>query len=247
MGFNVDPHLRVVSVDHQHNDYAVTTVEGNPVSKNFSGIKVTSVFARTKSRRGRDSIGDNCPMLYALKGMRNLKTGYRSFLMLYQNYNLIMSQIVAESRPQGLWDCIIPIPSSSNLPSLMARSAARHAGYGAVHADLLAKVSARQVMESIDLLKVESKSKAKLRANVKHFIREHDENTAFQLKSVDKKLRKHLCPFSLAQPFVGAGPHRILLVDDMVTSGTSIVSAGNLLLAKYPGVHIDAITLFGST
>jgi hypothetical protein len=247
VGFNVDPVKRVVSVDHQHNEYAVTTVEGNPVSKSFAGIKVISVFARTKARRDRSTPGDNCPMLYALKGQKDLKTGYRSIVVLYQNYIRILSNIVEEWRPHGTWDCIIPIPSSSNLPSLMAKSVFSHSGGDVVQTKLLSKISAKQVLDSIDELAISAKDRATLRARVKNFIREHGGDSAFQIKCVDTKLRKHLNPFVLMPEPTEAPPQRVLLVDDMITSGTSIISAANLLRERYAGVHIEAITLFGSS
>lgn len=248
MGFNVDSRNNLVTVDHLHNNYAVTTVAGNPVVKTISGIKVTSVFARTKAKRQRSDPGDNSPMLYALKGLGNLTTTYSSVAMLYSNYCQIMSSIVQNEEASGLWDCVVPMPSSSKLAFLIAKTIARHPGVGLIESSLLRKVTGNAVLASLDALAISSKDRTALRSEVRRFIQCHDGEADFQMKSIKRvDLRCHLCPFMLGSAPLQHQPHRILLVDDMVTSGTSIVSAATVLSTHFPQAHIEAVTLFGSS
>lgn len=76
MGFNVDRVTYVVEVDDSHNDFAITSVAGNPKVENPKKLKVTGIFKRSKGTiknlrlNSKDKIhGDNSPMLYALKGV----------------------------------------------------------------------------------------------------------------------------------------------------------------------------------
>lgn len=248
MGFNVDSTSNKVTVDHSHNNYAVTTVAGNPIVKMFSTIEVTSIFARTKGKRQRTDPGDNSPMLYALKGIGDLTTTYSSVATLYLNYREIMASVVLHKEPQGLWDCVVPMPSSSKLSSLMAKTIVRHAGVGPVQPSLLKKVTGDAVLASLDGLAMSSKDKTALRTEVRRFIKFNGGETDFQMKSIKRvDLRCHLCPFMLGSEPLQHQPNRILLVDDMVTSGTSIVSAAALLSTHYPQARIEAVTLFGSS
>jgi len=64
----------VVVVDHAMNEHLLTTAEGNPSEDTVEELRVISVFQRrfnsAKLARKRDEkvIGDNCPLIYALKG-----------------------------------------------------------------------------------------------------------------------------------------------------------------------------------
>lgn len=65
-----------VIVDHGCQDWLLTRPEGNPVIEYVNGLKVYSIFKRQrlsgKNRRNRQQrqLGDNCPLIYALKGER---------------------------------------------------------------------------------------------------------------------------------------------------------------------------------
>ena len=78
MGFVVDAENRLVTVDHSHNHFCITTPEGNPVELMLGTLKVTSIFARTKGKRDKRDPGDNSPMLYVIKGLHELRTNPRA-------------------------------------------------------------------------------------------------------------------------------------------------------------------------
>ena len=189
VGFVVDAGKRLVTVDHSHNHFCVTTPEGNPVELMLTPtLKVTSIFARTKGKRDRSDPGDNSPMLYVIKGLHELKTTKR------------------------------------------------------------VKLTAKKVLEGLDVLRISSRDKTRARSDIKRFIKNHGENAFFQIKSVNVDLRKHINPLAWGNVPLGTTPPRnILLIDDMVTSGTSLVNAEAILKHRYPTARIEALTLFGSS
>ena len=102
MGFNVNNDTKIVTVDHSHNNFSVTTTEGNPTTAIFNGLSVTSILQRTKGKRDKDSLGDNSPMLYALKGIGDLSTTYSSVASLLPNCFNILDQLLMNQMSNGI-------------------------------------------------------------------------------------------------------------------------------------------------
>lgn len=247
MGFSVDVATNIVTVDHSHNDYCKTKVEDNPTAITLrKTLKVTSIFARTKNKRDKSIPGDNCPMLYALKEINCLKTTRRDIILLKDNYSQILGKYLTSSLE---WDYFIPLPSSNPLTVAFAQRVQRHAGIGACNNGILSKITAEQALLNVDKLQIRSADKATIKQSIKKFIKKNDGKKEFQIKSIFPKLRKHIEPFEWNFSFNENIPptSKILLVDDMVTSGTSLLSALDLIKNRYPDSTVEALTLFGSS
>ncbi|WP_411705393.1 phosphoribosyltransferase [Edaphovirga cremea] len=244
MGFEIDVLTKTVTVNHSHNNYANTAINGNPDIKHFDGLKVTSIFKRTKGRRDKNTPGDNNPMLYALKNMQGLKTTFRSICLLWGSYD----QLVRLLLQRTVYDCIIPLPSSSPIAGLIAKNINKRQPKSSRYFNALKKISAERVLFTISDLRIISSEKATLRQDVKRFIAHHGRKADFQMKSIIRpKLRKHINPIVWGEINISPPPINILLIDDMVTSGASLLSARDALLIHYPGIYIECLTLFGSS
>lgn len=246
MGLVVDAGKRLVTVDHSHNHYCVTTPDGNPVELLLTeSLKVTSIFSRTKGKRDRSDPGDNSPMLYVIKGMHGLRTRPRDIAMMCASFRHILPVFMDKGFE---WDWIIPLPSSSPVCSRFAAKVLQRTRRGACFPQALTKITAQQVWDNVGSLRISSKEKSQLRGEVKRFIHAHGGDTPFQIKSINVKLRHHIAPFMWGAVPLGTNPPRgILLIDDMVTSGTSLICAEAILKARYPGARVEALTLFGSS
>ncbi|WP_447887338.1 phosphoribosyltransferase [Serratia fonticola] len=250
MGFTVDVANRLVTVDHSHNNYSVTTPAGNPTHLILpNGLKVTSIFSRTKGKRakrgGNVPPGDNSPMLYALKGMHQLQTTRRSVMDLNLSYRQILPVFVAAGFQ---WDWLLPLPSSSNLTALFANRVCTDSGVGFCHHGAMVKISAQQVLKNLQALKIKASDRSAIREDVNRFIKKNSPQTAFQIKAITRThLRPHINPLMWGHLPAVVPPRRVLLIDDMVTTGTSLVCANDILKNRYPTVQIEALTLFGST
>ncbi|EPN9162954.1 phosphoribosyltransferase [Escherichia coli] len=246
VGFVVDKHKRLVTVDHSHNHFCITKPEGNPVEfMQTPSLKVTSIFARTKGKRNKNDPGDNCPMLYVIKGLHQLTTNKRDIGLLCVSFRKILPVYLANGFQ---WDWIVPLPSSSPVCLRLANKVHKQTQRGVCHPDALIKLRAITVLQNLDALRITSSDKTRARSEVKRFIRNHGENAFFQIKSVSVDVRKHVNPLAWGSVPLGTTPPRsILLIDDMVTSGTSLVNAEAILKHRYPTAKIEALTLFGSS
>lgn len=234
-----------MTVDHSHNDFAVTTVDGNPITANYQGLSVTSIFKRTMNRR-RKGVGDNSPILYAFKGMHGLRTQYGTVASLTANFYQILDKFL-EQRGEG-WDLIIPVPSSHQIANIVAKRVMREVSGATLEVSALRKVSAGQVKSQVRGLQIKSKDKSQLGQYVNRFIKYNGVNVDFQMKSItDPKLRKHINPVSFGSLNARTPPMRVLLVDDMVTSGTSLNFARQAIVERYPLVEVHALTLLSSS
>lgn len=246
MGFVVDADRRLVTVDHSHNHFCVTTPEGNPAELMLNGtLKVTSIFARTKGKRDRNDPGDNCPMLYVIKGIHELRTHPRDIALLCASFRQILPAYVEKGFE---WDWIVPLPSSSTVCFRFAERVHKQTQRGICYTNALAKITAREVLENLSTLRISSRDKTRVRNDIKRFIEVHGEEAPFHIKSVNVALRHHINPLVWGHVPHGTHPPRgILLIDDMVTSGTSLVNAEAILKHRYPKTKIEALTLFGSS
>ncbi|HHR6132332.1 TPA: phosphoribosyltransferase [Providencia alcalifaciens] len=250
MGFDVDTTNNIVTVDHSHDIFSRTTVAGNPTTIRLSnGLKVTSIFSRTKgkrAKRGERPPGDNNPMLYALKGMQNLKTTYRSVMDLYVNFQEILPVFINAGFQ---WDWLLPLPSSSQLTSIFANKVAHQSGIGVCLNGTILKKSAQDVLDSLNNLQIKATERSALREDINRFIARNSPQTPFQIKAITRsQLRQHISPLKWGHIGIGSNPPRnVLLIDDMVTTGTSLMSAFDIIKHRYPTVRIEALTLFGST
>lgn len=245
VGFVVDAENRVVTVDHSHNHFCITTPEGNPVELMLGTLKVTSIFSRTKGKRDRNDPGDNSPMLYVIKGLHELRTTPRDIAMLCASFRQILPAYLGNGFQ---WDWIVPLPSSSSVCCRFADKVFKHTKQGTCHANALVKITAGQVLQDVSRLRISSRDRNRLRIEVKRFISAHGEDAPFQIKSVNVGLRHHVNPMIWGHVPPGTNPPRaILLVDDMVTSGASLVNAEAILKHRFPHAQIEALTLFGSS
>lgn len=246
MGFNVDNDLRLVTVDHSHNNYAVTTVDGNPITSNYDDLSVTSVFRRTRSKRDKDMLGDNSPMLYAFKGMHDLSIGYSSVASLTGNFYTILNNFFVEK--DARWDIVVPMPSSHDIANILARRVIRMGAAETLELDALKKITTNDAKMQLRDLQIASKDKTKINNFIKKFARFNGWDTNFQMKSITiPKLRKHINPVTFGRLQSRNPPKKVLLVDDMVTSGTTLSYAKQALLDRYPMAQIEALTLLGSS
>lgn len=246
MGFVIDISNNLVTVDHAHNDFCITTPHGNPAVLFLGNLKVTSIFSRTKGKRDRSLPGDNSPMLYALKGMHSLMTRPRDIGMLCLSFRQILPIFLNNT---SQWDWIVPLPSSSPVCSRFASMIQKRTQIGICQPNTLDKVTSAEVLRCTRDLKISSKDKSAIYEDVKRFISSNSLETPFQIKSIKRtKLRKYVNPLMWGNiPYETIPPQRVLLVDDMITTGTSLVCAENIIKARYPDVQIEALTIFGSS
>ncbi|MBP2169467.1 hypothetical protein J2125_002659 [Erwinia toletana] len=240
-----------VIVDHSCRDWLLTSPEGNPTIEKSGDLKVYSVFRRQllsgKHRRDRQQRkpGDNCPLIYALKRKEGLFTDIASIRRLYDSFGFILHNI-ATQEPAG-YQHIISMPSAHNISHITGRRFARK--FQARHiTDFLRKVTVEEAFMLLDKADIDIENNRRIEFRIKLQAKEVGLNGKFSLKSIPTKFRGILPPLRLnIVPTLTFLPTRILIVDDLMATGTTLSTAAHIISQQYPGATVDAACLFSSS
>ena len=239
-----------VIVDHDCRDWLLTRPEGNPTIERNNNLKTYAIFKRKRlsAKRGRDrqtrQLGDNCPLIYALKGKEGLFTDISSIKKLNHSFRIILSHI-AKKEPSG-YQFVISMPSAHNISHILGKRFALK--FGARHfTDTLKKVTIEDAFRLLGRADISIEDTRKLEYRIKKQAKEVGFNGNFSLKGIPPKFREALPPLTLNNiPPLNFKPSRILLVDDLMASGTTLHTAAYLVSSLYPQAVIHAACLFSS-
>lgn len=242
MGLNINGN--VVDVDHTHNQHLNTGRHGNPVVQqvptNQPELTVYSTFQRHKAPQSKNrdratrKIGDNCHLLYALKGKDGLTTTFGAIRRLLLNFDAIIEDTLDQA---GQYDVVIPMPSGHNISSIYASRLARRFGCQ-LNSDVFAKISGTDALRLLHDSPLSSSDKRKVAARLNP--------ESFSLKDVPISFRQYFPPITMVEGGVPAGAKRFLLADDLLATGTTLVAAKRLIQAAVPGATVDAACLFSA-
>jgi hypothetical protein len=231
LGINVYAN-KSVTLDHSHQGMVDTSIEGNPTEGVIGGLRLHYVFRR-KTTRGHDR--DGSPLVYALKEMNGYRMQPMYHSMLYNRAEEILATFVGDLAVDALMD----VPSSKPLCRTFATCVAKVAGLPLVQSTFLRK---RTVGEVLDVVDADFPAFAKERE--RHAfkgelgkLRRADSQSGFQMKDVSKPMRRFFQPFIIDGETPPLEGQRIALVDDLVSSGTSITSVAECL--RHTGAVVE--------
>lgn len=238
MGLNI--HGSYVEVDLNHNRLLNSSSSSNPTSKTIDGLKIFGVFQRLKSSKNSSHppVGDNAHLLYALKKKDGLTTGIKEIKKLLPDFYNIITSIGAAS--DG-FDLIVPMPSSHNISKTLCRVLSKKLGIEAI-ADVFLKITIADAEALLLAAPLKYADRKRIGYRLSHVKKN---TTVFSLKDIPVDYRPHFPPliinpnFALAEP-----PVKILLVDDLFATGTTLLKARQLLLLAFPNAIIEAVCLF---
>ena len=238
MGIVVDGGRRV-SYCAQTHDLIDSRVDQNPVVQSVGDFEVFAVFRRVKSRKNKS---DGNPLMYALKA----KDGYTIDLSDIVAFGPEFYGVLSKLMPHLPATTVVPVPSSSRVSTMCARRVARKLG-AELRPDLLAKKYNHQVASQLDRiinLKQAPKEDLRLLKAVRASIG-NSRGSPFAMKLVHHKIRRYFEPFSITQGTASAQGHTVLLVDDLLSSGSSLAHARAIF--EGVGAQVLCLCLFSST
>ena len=162
-------------------------------------ITIYSLFKRllasAKSRRKHRQIpGDNCPIIYALKGKDNLTTDITSIKLLRESYSVIVNSFQAEE-PNG-YDLIISMPSSHNISRLIGKRLANI--FTAHHSsDFLRKLTIEEALALLDRADISVEEHKTLSHRLRKQLTEKGFQGDFSLKGILPRRPFHLLAIPL--------------------------------------------------
>lgn len=229
MGINVYQN-KAVTIDHSHQRLVDTSLDGNPTQGEIEDILLTFIFRRRSIRDHRGTpptYGDGNPLVYALKQMNGytIQPMYRQ--MLFNRGKEILQ--VIPSQPEG--SVLLDVPSSKPL----CREFLKHVGEALelpiLESSLLRKRTVSEVLSDFDhgLPKLKKRDAAALKKEL-GALRGANPEEVFQMKLVrNTKSRKFFLPFTVEGDPSEIEGKEIILVDDLVATGSSIVSVAQCL------------------
>lgn len=203
-----------------------------------------SIIERTKEKRtkkGHGHIpGDNCPMLYAMKQADNLWVHTDTENRLYNYARLSIDNHFG--RDDFSFDAIVTMPSKHDIGLKIAKIFEELFDTKTID-NLFVKRSASEAIQMV----LSSQLDEKIKQSIKTALSRNKLNK-LELKNVDTKYRKFVPVLKLSDSVSNQmdSIDSVLLVDDILSSGSTLDNARKLLQKHYPNVkHIGILTLFG--
>lgn len=238
MGIDVTADKDVL-FNNTHQRLVNTSVESNPHVRMLDGLTIHSIFRRRKSRHGE---GDGNPLIYALKQKNGYSISQEEILKFSPNFKAILEKVVADRSGA----VVVPMPSSHPIARMVAARVVRSMPAAKLCEGLFAKKTAGEVSAELSGLLDAGDVKKSIHSEVKGLIRElgRSGEQPFAMKNVGPRLRPYIRPIKLQAEISGQEP--ILLVDDLLSSGATLLGARDLLAASRVGVEIEALCLLSS-
>jgi hypothetical protein len=237
VGIDVCEKTKRISHASSHNRRVVTNIDNNPVVQVVSDLPVVSIFRRVKTG---DPARDGNPLIYALKGKHGYSLGYSCAVDLHEAAMRIIAKILAAI---GSCDAVIPMPSSSNVAGYVAKALARDCPNGLASTPRFRKAT---VADALARMKPPQNVDSKLRRDYGAQLRNMQRlpsGTLVQMKMIDNHIR-HLIPAVVpSAPLRDLAGQRIVLVDDLLSTGSTLLSAREHLSTVGPAKVIGVCLL----
>lgn len=207
-----------------------TSIDSNPQSRRYSDVLTYSIFLRLHSRSNyQDNKGDGNPLIYALKGMKGFTISEIEWQKFRGNSLLIIDKILQKNQE---FDGLICIPSSKSVVLNTALDInSRFDVPKPIFTNCFYKLNAAEVYEGLLKKKSDVKSKhkrlfatelSKLLAKIKVG------DLSFSMKNIHQDIRTYVTCLGPCE--INLDPKKkYILVDDLISSGSSLSSAIDIL------------------
>lgn len=226
MGLNIFDN-NTVGYDDSHHRRVNTSLKTNPTQNKLGNIVIRHVFRRNKIG---DKDRDGNPLIYALKEMN----GYRIDDNERTKFFVRAAEIIETFAGNLQADFVMPLPSSKSFCADFGRLVCDVTGIEYLAPDFLTKKSIQQALDQYghqvpDALNPYSSRKYKSQLKTWRKMSGHE---ALSMKEVDQSIRRCFNPLIIDNMAPELEGCRILLVDDLMSSGASLLSASSLLKSK---------------
>ncbi|RWL80672.1 MAG: phosphoribosyltransferase [Mesorhizobium sp.] len=211
-------------MDETHQKGVNTSLEHNPTFQTFNGITVHYVFTRNKVQN-RD--GDGNP-LNALKALKQY-----TIVPMYRNRVMDRTRnVIAKLKDDLVPDQIMPMPSSNGFVGEFAAIVAEVLEKPLMNPSFLRKKTLGEMIAEYGDGQLPKMSPSQLFAYKSELAlwRKGNADRDISMKDVSPKIREFFLPLTLAGEFPAVAGQKVLIVDDLMSSGSTMASAANILI-----------------
>lgn len=235
MGLNVYDNGAVM-FDDTHQKRVNTSLQDNPTVSQVGGIKVRHVYRRNRTG---DRDRDGNPLIYALKGMNgySIVPMYRTMFM--NQAAEILTTFVDELRV----DAIVPVPSSKAFCGEFTALVGQVAGIPVVQPDFLGKRTVAEMLAQYGDKLPDGLSGTALKSYKSQLAdwRRLSGGQLVSMKDLDTHIRPYFDPLAMRGDATHISGLRVIIADDLVSSGASI-SATALRLQDVGAEVVSAVS-----
>ena len=238
MGLNIAPD-NTVSFDDSHQLRVDTSRETNPRRETAGNIDVTHVFRRNRTG---DPDRDGNPLIYALKEMKSYSiSNIEKARFMDRATELCRSIDYIDA------DMIVAVHSSKPFCLEFSRIASNALRLTVFHEPFIMKMTIGDALERAKHSKPEILNRYTKRAYNRQLATwgKMGSDNLVSMKEIDTKIRRYFRPFALSRVPEHLIGKRVLLVDDLMSSGTSMRTCANLLIDKGIEVRQGLFSLSG--
>lgn len=223
LGLNIFPN-HYVTFDDTHQKRVDTSLDGNPTIGTVGDLPVRHIFRRNKTG---DKDRDGNPLIYALKGMH----GYRIMPMYRGQFMTRAKEIVEVFAEHLVADYIMPLPSSYGLCQEVAGLVSEVTGIECLDPAFIRK---KTIGEMLELYGDEVPGDLKQRASGIYKTqlatwRRAKPAQHVSMKEIDPPVRHCFDPLALNGEPPDIAGSRVVVVDDLMSTGASLTSIAKLL------------------
>lgn len=231
----IDVNNKIVSFNEAHEDLVNTSINSNPTKTTKNGFTIYSIFKRMKTKKNK---GDGNPLIYALKNKNGFRINRKEIKKFFFNLDIILNRILAEKR----YTLIIILPSKHKIGNFLAKRIRKRIPSATYSKDFFRKIIIQEVIDSINVNSVANKKHNK---EIKTLLSEIKKNPTkeFTMKEVPHNIRKYFNPLKVNKTINLNSHESILIIDDLLSSGTTIKSAKDMIHNIKNCSNIDGLCL----
>ena len=224
MGIRVD-NAKVVSINDAHQEGVDTSLENNPTSSVPKGLRVHHIFSRNGKGQRRD---DGNPLIHALKQQRGFTVTEHWKSQLCNRGRIIVGSIPEELSG---FDYCLAIPSSSAFCGECANLVSGTLGVPVMGEVPFRKKHVGEMLADVAVapprMKLGMRDKYTTQLNT---WQSADPKAICHAKSVDTSIRSLFQFLTLIDGAPDIANRRLIVVDDIISSGSSLLSAREILV-----------------
>jgi hypothetical protein len=236
LGLNITDDKRV-EFDDAHQKRVDTSLDGNPSSTRLGPLTVYHLLRRNKTG---DLDRDGNPLIYALKEMR----GYRIAADHKALFIDRAAAILAEITDQFDADFILPVPSTKPFCAEFGQVVSKVTGVPFLDSNFIRKRTVGEMLAQYGDQVPEQLNKRASQAykGVIAGWRNAHPGQLVSMKDVDTKIRPLFDPLCLTDRVPQIDGARVVIVDDLMSSGSSLTSTCKALALA--GCHVTTAICF---